>query len=411
MQCFVNQSRRLLIVAAAMLFVPIVAPRAIAQSRNELERKRHQLVRDFIEKEGVSNPRVLEAMRTVPRHEFMPVAKRPQAYLDAAWSIGFKQTISPPFVVAYMTQALDPQPTDRVLEIGTGSGYQAAVLSGLVKEVFTIEIVEPLGKSAEKRLKRLGYTNVTVKVGDGYLGWPEHAPFDKIIVTCSPENIPKPLVQQLKEGGRMVIPLGERYHQEAFLVEKKKGQIVRKFLRPTLFVPMTGRSEKERAVKPDPLHPQINNGGFELREPDGSVAGWHYQRQLKLVSDRPTEGSLCARFENEEPGRYAQALQGMAIDGRHISELHFTFKFRSDRIVDGREEYNQAGLVAYFYDGNRRIMSETVAAHLTGSTDWQEVRKTIVVPPQAREVILRLGLNGATGRLFVDDVSLSAEKR
>ena len=137
-----------------------------------------------------------------------------------ALPIGEQQTISPPFIVAYMTQEIDPQPTDRVLEIGTGSGYQAAMLSPLVKEVYTIEIVEPLGKRAARTLKRLGYKNVFAKVGDGYLGWPEAAPFDKIIVTCSPEKVPQPLVDQLKDGGLMIVPVGERYQQNLYLFRK-----------------------------------------------------------------------------------------------------------------------------------------------------------------------------------------------
>ena len=228
------------------------------------------MVSQFLEKEGIKNPRVLEAMRTVPRHDFMPLMLMDKAYVDAAWSIGYKQTISPPFIVAYMTEAIDPQPTDRVLEIGTGSGYQAAVLSLLVKEVYSIEIVEPLARLAERRLKRLGYSNVKTKAGDGYLGWPEHAPFDKILVTCSPENVPKPLVDQLREGGKMIIPLGERFHQDIYLLEKRNGKLVRKHLLPTLFVPMTGRSEKERAVKPNPFRPQIANGGFEDATPTAS---------------------------------------------------------------------------------------------------------------------------------------------
>ncbi len=200
---------------------------------------------------GVKNKRVIKAMRDTPRHEFVPLRLRNRAYFDMALPIGESQTISPPFVVAYMTEALDPQPGDKVLEIGTGSGYQAAVLSPLVREVYTIEIVEQLGHKAAKTLERLRYDNVKVKVGDGYQGWPEHAPFDKIIVTCSPEKVPPALVAQLKEGGRMVIPVGERYQQTLYLMKKKDGKMVSEALQPTLFVPMTGRAEENRQVKPD----------------------------------------------------------------------------------------------------------------------------------------------------------------
>jgi protein-L-isoaspartate(D-aspartate) O-methyltransferase len=161
-----------------------------------------------------------------------------------ALPIGEKQTISGPFVVAYMTERLEPRPTDRVLEIGTGSGYQAAVLSPLVKTVYSIEINKPLGEKAARILTRLGYRNVVTKIGDGFQGWPEHAPFDKIIVTCSPEEIPKPLVEQLAEGGRMVIPVGERYDQMLVLLTKRDGEMVRESLVPSLFVPMTGAAEE-----------------------------------------------------------------------------------------------------------------------------------------------------------------------
>src|SRR5579862_5444901 len=171
--------RSLLLLAVSLPLLFAGSSQLFAQTRSEYDRAREKMVIQYIEKEGVHDRRVLEAMRKVPRHEFVPPLLRARAYLDAAWPIGYKQTISPPFVVAYMTEALEPKPTDKVLEIGTGSGYQAAVLSGLVKEVYSIEIVEPLGKAAEKRLKHLGYTNVKTKVGDGYLGWPEYAPFDK----------------------------------------------------------------------------------------------------------------------------------------------------------------------------------------------------------------------------------------
>ena len=191
-----------------------------------------------------------------------------------------------PFIVAYMTESLDPLPTDKVLEIGTGSGYQAAVLSPLVKEVYSIEIVESLGKQASKVLKQLDYENVFTKIGDGYLGWEEHAPFDKIIVTCSPEDIPRPLVEQLKEGGLMVVPMGERHQQTLYLMEKQNGEMVRKSLRPTLFVPMTGKAEDQRRVLPDPTNPQLLNGDFEEGlDEEGFVKGWYYQRELDWVED------------------------------------------------------------------------------------------------------------------------------
>ncbi|KAF0181626.1 MAG: protein-L-isoaspartate(D-aspartate) O-methyltransferase [Limisphaerales bacterium] len=189
---------------------------------------------------GIKDARVLAAMRTVPRHEFVPEDVRFSAYDDRPLPIGHGQTISQPFIVAFMTEQLKPQPTDKVLEVGTGSGYQAAVLSGLVKAVFTIEIVEPLAKRAAAGLHRLGYTNVLVRAGDGYQGWPEHAPFDAIIVTCAPDRIPQPLVEQLKEGGRMIIPVGpEGGLQELYLLEKRGGELKQQAVLPVRFVPMT----------------------------------------------------------------------------------------------------------------------------------------------------------------------------
>jgi protein-L-isoaspartate(D-aspartate) O-methyltransferase len=405
-------SNRLFVVRSLLLAIfCVLAGPLFAQSREEFDRERRRMVSQFIEKEGVKDPRVLDAMRRVPRHEFVPLMVRPKAYVDAAWSIGFKQTISPPFVVAYMTEALEPRPTDRVLEVGTGSGYQAAILSLLVKEVYSIEIVEPLGRTAERRLKHLGYNNVKTKVGDGYLGWPEYAPFDKIIVTCSPESVPKPLVDQLKEGGRMIIPLGERFHQDIYLLEKTHGKLVRKELLPTLFVPMTGRSAKERTVKPDPFNPHINNGGFEQRENDGEPAVWYYDRQMTLVEEGAPEGRLCARFENQDPGRIAQTLQGMAIDGRSVGSLRFALKVRAEQIVDGPKSSNQANLEVNFYDIGRRPIGSAIAARWVGTFDWRDVRGTVQVPPAAREAIVRIGLNGATGRLYADAIKMTAERR
>lgn len=188
----------------------------------------------------IRNQRVLEAMRTVPRHEFVPTALRNEAYGDHPLPIGHEQTISQPYIVAFMTERLNPLPTDRILEIGTGSGYQAAVLAELAGEVYSIEIVEPLGRAARETLSRLGYKNVHVRVGDGYKGWAEAAPFDAIIVTCAPDHIPQPLVDQLREGGRMIIPVGRRFQQDLHLLIKENGKVRETSVLPVRFVPMTG---------------------------------------------------------------------------------------------------------------------------------------------------------------------------
>ncbi len=194
----------------------------------------------------IKNRRVLDAMDTVPRHEFVPPSIRRFAYRDEPLPIGYGQTISQPFIVAFMTEQLDPKPTDRILEIGTGSGYQAAILSRLVAEVYTIEIIEPLARRAEADLKRLGYSNVKVLAGDGYKGWPEHAPFDGIIVTCAPDHIPKPLADQLRDGGRMIIPVGPPNDQQLYLLQKHGATLEQQAVLPVRFVPMTGRMGGEK---------------------------------------------------------------------------------------------------------------------------------------------------------------------
>ena len=191
---------------------------------------------------GIIDARVLTALGKVPRHEFVPADLRYRACDDRSLPIGYGQTISQPFVVAFMTEQLNPQPTDRVLEIGTGSGYQAAVLAELVREVYTIEIVAPLAQRARAGLKRLGYTNIRTRAGDGYQGWPEAAPFDAIIVTCAPDKVPSPLVEQLRDGGRMIIPVGLPGDQELILLHKQGGHLEQTAMLPVRFVPMTGRA-------------------------------------------------------------------------------------------------------------------------------------------------------------------------
>lgn len=245
----VSRSRlRVTRVAVAGLCVLCgVAPLA-AQTEEEFRRRREEMVRTQIAApqwpgaDPVRDPRVLEAMRRTPRHRFVPAAEAPYAYEDHALPIGHGQTISQPYVVAKMTELLEVRPEHRVLEIGTGSGYQAAVLSPLAAEVYTIEIVEALGNEARERLSKLGYRNVAVHIGDGYLGWPEKAPFDRIIVTAGAREIPLPLVEQLKPGGRMVIPVGEAYQPQSLQVVTKGTRGPRDYhvqtVMPVMFVPL-----------------------------------------------------------------------------------------------------------------------------------------------------------------------------
>jgi protein-L-isoaspartate(D-aspartate) O-methyltransferase len=200
--------------------------------------QRTAMVAEQIQARGVRDPRVLEAMRTVPRHEFVPETLRALAYSDSPLEIGLGQTISQPFIVAYMTEALGLLPEHKVLEIGTGSGYQAAVLSRLVNQVYTIEIVPELARRASATLKAVGYTNVEIREGDGYAGWPEHAPFDRIIVTAAPDQIPQPLIDQLARGGRMVIPVGDD-EQWLTVVEKTSAGVVARRQMRVRFVPFT----------------------------------------------------------------------------------------------------------------------------------------------------------------------------
>ncbi|MFP4158156.1 MAG: protein-L-isoaspartate(D-aspartate) O-methyltransferase [Desulfobacterales bacterium] len=209
-----------------------------AQNNNDFPEKRAEMIREQIRGRGIEDQEILDAFEKVERHRFVPERLRKYAYQDRALPIGKGQTISQPYIVALMTRAIEPEDTDRVLEIGTGSGYQAAILAELCKEVYTIEIIESLGKSAGNILSELDYANVHVRIGDGYKGWPDQAPFDAIIVTCAPDEIPDPLKQQLAEGGRMVIPVGKNYEQNLVLLEKKQGELVKKQIVPVAFVPM-----------------------------------------------------------------------------------------------------------------------------------------------------------------------------
>ena len=225
-----------------------VGPQRSHPAFAERVEERNQMVRRQIEMREVEDPNVLRVMRAVPRHAFVPDVQRRHAYEDRPLYIGHGQTISQPYIVAFMTEALKLDPNSVVLEIGTGSGYQAAVCAEIAKEVYTIEIVEALATSAAELLKELGYSNVHVRAGDGYYGWPEKGPFDAIIGTAAAEEIPPPLIEQLRKGGRMILPVrGEFGFQYLILVTKdERGQLHRKNVMPVLFVPMTGRIQQSQ---------------------------------------------------------------------------------------------------------------------------------------------------------------------
>jgi protein-L-isoaspartate(D-aspartate) O-methyltransferase len=234
--------------AARFLILVAVAATGCGQTAavSDFGTQRQRMVERQLKSRGIKDQRVLAAMGKVPREEFVPPESRDASYEDGPLPIGYDQTISQPYIVAFMTEQLRLQPGDRVLEIGTGSGYQAAILAELVSEIYSVEIVEPLARAAEATLQRLGYKNVHVKVGDGYKGWPGAAPFDAIIVTCAPDKIPQPLIDQLKDGGRMVIPVGEPFAQQLYLLERKNGQLKESVTLPVRFVPMAREAEKQR---------------------------------------------------------------------------------------------------------------------------------------------------------------------
>jgi len=212
--------------------------------QDKYERERKKMIKNQIQSRGITDKKTLEAIESVPRHLFVPDEYRDRAYDDGPLPIGYGQTISQPYIVAYMTELLNVGPDDIVLEIGTGSGYQAAVLSRIVKKVYTVEIIEELGLAAKERLKALNYNNVEVKIGDGYYGWEEHAPYDGIIVTAAAEFIPPPLIEQLKDNCNMIIPVGSPFNiQNLMLVKKSGGKITTKSLIPVRFVPLTRKNK------------------------------------------------------------------------------------------------------------------------------------------------------------------------
>ena len=400
---------------------------------------RNRMVQRHLVERGIKDKRVLEAFRTVPRHRFLPPETRRQAYDDESIPIGEGQTITAPFDVAFMTEVLDPKPTDRVYEVGTGSGYQAAILSRLVKEVYSVEIHEPLGKRATQVLKELGYTNVKTRVGDGYAGWPEAAPFDAIIVTCAPRAVPPPLVEQLKEGGRLVIPLGDRFHQTVHLMIKRDGKLIDRELRPTLFVPMTGRAQKEAPRRQGEGRVSMSRlrtlalaigllvllrsgvvgqeSEAEIERPGPPAArGFRGRREpgrraRRLVQPARSRGSRRGRGGRspispvpERPGRGGRARSSRAfgVDGRKTEAIIIGLWVR----VDGHPGRRAAGRgpVPRSSTSSARASARSAGGCIgpwtsRSGTGWVRVARRIPVPPDARDAILTVGLLGATGTL------------
>lgn len=399
--------------ATGFLLLVMMAARLPAQTNAEFEELRRKLVDKILVPSGIKDPRVVQSMRDTPRHEFLPPKLQKLAYYDMGLPIGEKQTISSPLIVAQMTQAQKPAATDKVLEIGTGTGYQTAVLSPLVKEVYTIEIVDALGKQAKKALDRLGYKNVHAKVGDGFLGWPEYAPFNKIIATCSPEKVPQPLIDQLADGGIMVVPVGERYSQTLYVLTKKGGKLEQEALLPTLFVPMMGKAEASRERKPDPANPRLVNGSFE-EEPhfssEGGQPGWYYERLVtRRKSDYAPDGKHFIEFKNTEPNLPAHLFQGFAIDGRNVSKIEVSGWVKTDNVAGDQKQGQAASINIRLYDDQReqiKLKKPILLGPIVGTKGWHQVSATFAIPKDAREGIFGIGLFGATGVASFDMLEL-----
>lgn len=392
----------LLAVSVAILHPTLL----LGQPADQWSQARQELTQLIAE--GVKDPRVLQSVAATARHLFVPPEQRVNAYFDMSLPIGGGVTISPPYIVAFMTEQLDPQPTDRVLEIGTGSGYQAAILSPLVSQVYTIEIIEGLGNEAAARLAELGYKNVHVRVGDGFKGWPEHAPFDKIIVTCSPEKIPQPLVDQLKEGGKMLIPLGDRYRQSLCMITKHEGKLDRTVLESTFFVPMTGRAEALRTMEEDEGVPVLANGSFERLNDEGTLVNWYYLRQAEVVSDpNSPHDTKYLSLSNSTNGRVAQVLQATGLDGSRFKEIELIVAVRTGNIVLPDAD-SFSGIDIRFYDEQRNEVGVAKFGPWSGTSPWAEYATRFRVPHETRFLMITAGLIGATGKLELDNIRLEA---
>jgi protein-L-isoaspartate(D-aspartate) O-methyltransferase len=378
------------------------------QGGDALATLRRAMVERDVVAVGVKNRAVLAALRATPREEFLAPEYRSLAYEDLALPIGHGQTTPAPGVVAALVERLDVRPGEKVLEIGAGCGYQTALLSRLASKVYAIEIVPELGKSAAERLDRLGYHNAKIQIGDGYQGWAEHAPFDKIVVACSPESVPPPLVEQLREGGRMLVALGDRHQQTLYSLKKVHGQLTATTLEETFTSAMSGVASAVRSPEDDaPLTP-LANVGFELETlRAGKPDGWHSLRQARLDSTvLAGHGYRCLTFANRQPGRSAGAMQGMAVDGRRIQSLDVSAWIRCQQAQSGKTPTQLPRISLTFLDDNQQPITEEALGPWDGTFAWRQVRSEVLVPPQTRMALIAIGLFGAVGEASFDDIEL-----
>jgi protein-L-isoaspartate(D-aspartate) O-methyltransferase len=384
-------------------------PASAQSGLRELLEARRLMVQEEIAAQGIENERLLEAMREVPREQFLPLSRRNLAYINVAITYGDGQIVLPPLVTAHLIEQLNPQKNDKVLVIGPGSGYSTALLSRMAREVYAVEIDPAVAKMAEETLARLKYTNVKLRVGDGFEGWKEHAPYQRIIVECSPDSVPKALVEQLAEGGMLLVPTGDEFDQTMHLCKKENGKLTTLSLWPTLLLPMKGKAEELRSQSEMPRDPSILNGGFEELVPKTKdiPAHWAYVRQGRAIADEfCPEGKNSLAFVNITAGAAATALQAFPVDGKKVSELSFACKVWGKDIRPGQNRQQLPRVEVRFFDEKRRLVGGDWMGgwHLT--FDWLGKEHVFSVPRTAKFAVLRIGLGGATGEIRFDDLRL-----
>lgn len=427
------------LLGSASLFSPERSSRRGRDSWVVLPAAKFFVENELVLQDGLENDLVLSAMMRIPREKFLPQNKKSGAYRDVAIPIGCSRMDYSPYITAYCISQLDPAPDDKVLEIGTGCGYASAVLSLLVREVHTVEFHATLSKKANQSLKKIGIKNVYGKIGDGFQGCPEQAPFDKIIVWGAVEDIPESLIDQLKEGGRMVVSVGEKYQQTLYLCRKKNGELKKETLPPTFFTSMPGEAESRRILLADPKNPSILGGDFEHYYGETRLPyGWYHVKNARILQgpDAPN-GTNYMRFEvepeytivhdphemedsyGEPPEQFvpsaektAQIVQSFAIDGKTVSRVKFGVFLRAENIQPLDPQNPPKGtIVLAFYGEDREVLQCVQLASVYGSFNWKPFSTEIPVPRKTLEADLYIGLFQNAGRLDIDAVSLERTRR